>query len=426
MRQVQIQVAADAAAALRAIADAQGASTRMVPLGAPAHDHLVVLEIANDRLDDLVRAVSRAGIAGRWVILSEDLLALRTPDLAGIDRDLDVAPRSAMELLFGALCSLGSWRGLLIFAALSGLIAGYAMLLNASYLLIAAMLVAPLGAPVLVTVVGGACGDLPLVARGALRFVVGCGVLVAAAALLGALFGLDRPTELMEQVATLSLGSALVAVAAGIAGAESQIRSSRTTLVTATATGFLVAAALSPTSALLGFALVLGRGDYAAITSLQLALQFAGLVVGGLCAFAGRGIRPDSLLGRGASRRVRWGTAGAAAGLVAGLVAVQAIAGPAFVAADLSREAGETARAAIARIAGVDLVRLGLPLTAADVDPARAEVLFDVVVLARGPEAPARVEAEVRAAIEREVFALDPRLLPLVEVTVLAPPQSDG
>jgi uncharacterized membrane protein len=227
---------------------------------------------------------------------------------------------------------------------------------------------------------------------------------------------------MMGQVASLSIGGAVVALAAGAAGAQSLVQSERTSLVTATAAGFLVAAALSPTAAVLGLAVPLGRWDYAAAMAFQLALQFAALAVGGWLILAVFGVRAaDSSAGRG-SRAVRWGAGAALAVAVAALVTVQALTSPALLRADLSRRAEAAGRAAVAGVPGADLVEVEARFARAS--RREADVLLVVVRVEAAPDAAAdpALRERLRAAVHGEASALDPGIVPVVDVTVLSAP----
>jgi hypothetical protein len=425
VRQLFVQVPAEAAGEVVRLAGERGAEG---PVSLPAEGRggaarrLVVASLPNAAVGDFVAAVD-AALEDATFVLVPGVLPLRSPLDEVRHRVRDVDRRSTLELVLGALQSVGSWRGLIFYALFSGVIAAYGLLVNASYMLVAAMLVAPVGAPVMVATVGAAVGDARMVGRGALRFLAATCILVAAAVGMGFAYGLTASTAMMEQVASLSLGGALVALAAGAAGAQSLVQSERTSLVAATAAGFLVAAALSPTAAVLGLAVPLQRWDYAGLMAFQLALQFAALALGGWLILTVYGVRPaDASAGRG-SGLVRGTVGGGLAVAVAGLLALQLALQPGYVKADRARGAEEAAVQAIGRVADAGLVEVEARFTRADLRRHPGETLLLEVRV----EAPAGMDAagerelaaRVREAVRRAVAGVDPRMVPLVDVTVL-------
>lgn len=426
MRQLQVLVDEGEAARVMALAEEHDAFDPRAAKVADAdgrRQRMVMLTLPNDRVGAFVRRVADEVDDARFVLLPRGVLPVGTPLDRVADRISTVASLSSMELVLAALQSIGSWPSLLGYAAMSGIIAAYALVLGASYLLVAAMLIAPLGAPVMVAVIGAAIGDARMIGRGALRFVAGVAILVVSAAVVGYLYGLDGATGLMGQVSSISLGSGAIAVVAGAAGAESQVQSDRASLVTATATGFLVAAALSPTSGVLGLGLMLGRWDLVQVMAFQLLVQFVGLLAGGWGVLALHRIGPgDTTTGRG-SRGIRLAAPALAFAAVVALTAWQASAGPRFRHADDALRVDEAVSASVRSIPGVRLVSLSAEFTSAEVVRGEEAVLFDVVVQRLDASADdAAVEARVREAVSARTRIVGPRLRPFVRVSVLPPP----
>lgn len=385
---------------------------------------LVTLNVPNDQVGPLIWAVQDEVEDAQFVLPPQSVLPLEPPLSEVADKVRDVRYRSTMELVLGSLQSIGSWRGMLQYAFFSGVVAAYAVIFDATYLLVAAMLIAPMGAPAMVSAIGAAIGDWRMVGRGAVRFVAAILVLVACAALLGWAYGLSFSTSTMESITSLSAWGVLLAMVAGAAGAQSQVESDRSSLVTGTATGFLIAAALSPTAAVLGLALVLQRWSYVALMSFQLALQYVSIVgAGALLLVLLYGVRPDDPThGRGSSRWRNAFIAVAFAGVLA-LTVFQLSSGVTYSKADHSRDVVELAQQAIADVPGVALVEASARFTRPDLTDGSAEaVMVDVVVEKRvaGLEDRA-LETAVREAVQARLRTGLGDVVPFVRVSVLPP-----
>lgn len=151
-------------------------------------------------------------------------------------------PAAARVWLRTRLQSVGVWRGLLLFSVLAGVIGAYGLIFDVGNLLVAAMLVNPMGAPALVAVVAIAIGGARMFLRGGARF-----------------------------------GVSLLAQAAAV---------------------------LAPPAAVLGLAVPLGRWDYAGLMAFLLVLQFVAIAAGGWLSVHAVGVRPaEPGIGRGSAPR---------------------------------------------------------------------------------------------------------------------------
>lgn len=428
MRQIQIQVPGEDEQTVLRLAEEHGA---FAPVAGSVRrpdrpdGSLILLNLPNDGVGRFVDAVERGVAEAEFVLFPRGAIPFRKP-VSDIRREVrDVAPRSSLELVLGSLQSVGSWRGMLLYACFSGIVAAYGVIFSRGYLLTAAMLIAPLGAPAMVSVIGVTIGDWRMLVRGFARFWVAMLALAAAALLLGLAYPLTTSTEMMEEISNLSLWSVLLAVVGGAAGAQSQVQSERDSLVTATATGFLVAVALSPPSAVLGLAVALGRWDYVGQMTFIVILTYFGILLGGWGSLFLHGIGPGRETARRGAGRIRSWLLAAAAVLVVGLVGWQSTRGPSFRKADRSGEAIEQARAAVAEVRGVSLVEADAHFTRRDIRSGAAgeALLVDVVVERAGPASSVdSVEAAVRRAVEAALRSTSPGVVPYVDVTTLSPP----
>jgi uncharacterized membrane protein len=417
MRLLQVQVPLDEADRLRKLIGRHaGVWSSLVRAEGPEEEQTVLLSVSvsNRAVGELVSAVTREIPRSELILLPQGVLRV-APPLGEVDPHVhEVTRRSTLELVLSSLQSLGSWRGMVLYAVLSGIAAAYAVVLDAVHLLVAAMLIAPMGAPAIVSVVGIAIGDLRMFGRGAGRFAASIGVLIVIAAVFGALVGLEHPTTTMEQLTSISRWTGLLAVVAGAAGAQSQIQSERSSLVSGSATGFLVAAALSPTSAVLGLSLVIGRWESAWLMAFQLALQFSGIAAGGWMVLAGFGVKPDDqTVGRGI-RRWRWTLIGGISAAFAALVVLQSAAGASHARADLSRRAVSVAGEAAREVAGARPISVSARFTGAGAAGRAEPLLISIIVTAAderarpGGKLEDRVAESVRSALDRRLQGVVP------------------
>lgn len=425
MREVDIRIRESDAEIVQRIASEHGDPAPAVLALDDREDgpwRLVRVQVTNQRAGALMAAVAERVDDARITLNPTGLLPLSPPlhDLS--DRVSDVSSRSTLELVLDTMQSIGSWRGLLTYALISGLVAAYGVLFENAFLLTASMLIAPMGAPAMVAVVGVTLGATDMVRKGVVRFAAGLTLTTASAVALGLAYGIENPTSMMAEVTNLSVWFGLLAVAGGAAGAQALVRSERDSLVTATATGFLVAVALSPPSAVLGLSLALGRAEYALITGFMLLLTFFGVVVGGWISLRSFGVRPDDpTLGRGRSRRGMGMALTAALALVL-LVVWQSGPGPTLRKDDVIRQAARATSRAVSASSSYRLLESQVNVVQRDPEWIDGEGLIvrAMVVPARpgDPDPEAGVE-ELRDQIAVSIRASVEGVAPFVDVVVI-------
>jgi uncharacterized hydrophobic protein (TIGR00271 family) len=383
---------------------------------------VVLVDLPNDSVGRFVDAVSSDVGEATFVLVPIGSLAINTP----IDRMdaavRDVSTLSTMEVVASSLQSVGAWRGMLVYSLLAGIVGAWGVVFDVVYLLVAAMLINPMGAPAMVSVIGMAIGDSSMFARGGIRFLVSLLMQAAAALAFGLAYGLSVSTRVMEQVTSLSAWAALLALAAGAAGAHAQLKSERDSLVSGTAAGFMVAAALAPPAAVLGLALALARWDHVAVMAFLLLLQFVAIGAGGWITLHLLGVRPgDPSIGRGSVR----GRTALAAGVLAAMLAIVVLhstLGARFTKADLSRAALEIAHEAVAQSGGMFLIEANARFTRVQTPRHAGEALLFELVVEQEPGASigiAEAEARIRQRVRRLVAARMSGVAPFVRVTVL-------
>ncbi len=351
MKRIDVQVRSEDAPTVVRLGNAHGGfapSHHPVEVEQEAGWSLIMVNLPNAQVGSFVEAVESAVEKAAIVIPTGETIPVRSPVSDVRDRVARVTRRSTYELVLDVLQSIGSWQGMLLYAVVSGLVAAYGLIFGIPFLLTAAMLIAPLGAPAMVCVVGIAIGDAWMIRKGALRFSVALLVVIAAAAALGWAYDLAGASPLMETLTQVSVWSAVIGVAGGAAGALALAQADRDSLVTATATGFLVAVSLSPPAAVLGLALILGRWDYVVLQAFLVGLTAVGILLGGWAGLTLIGIRSSDFSGGRGRRWVRGWTLGSLVLILVGLVAWQFTQDARFRKADAIRLAESVAERVVA------------------------------------------------------------------------------
>ena len=107
---------------------------------------VVTVHISNSRVEYLLKQVEEIRDLN-VTLFPEGVIALRPPASEAPDQVTDVQQRSPLEVFLAGLQSVGSWWGFLSYAALGGIVVWIGLYTNTSYLLVAAMLIAPFAGP---------------------------------------------------------------------------------------------------------------------------------------------------------------------------------------------------------------------------------------------------------------------------------------
>lgn len=371
-------------------------------------------------LDDLQRLPDL-----RVTFAPQGVLALRPPAGEAPDQVRDVEPRSPIEVFLSALQSVGSWKGFLGYAFLSGVVVWIGLFTNTPYLLTAAMLIAPYAGPAMNVAVATARGDRGLIARGGARYFAGLAVGIATCAALTLLFDLKIPTTLMVETSQLSTVAVLLPLAAGAAGALNLSQSERSSLVSGAATGMLVAASLAPATGIVGMAAVLGRGDMVVSALQVLALQIVAINLAGALVFRAFGLAPQGpRYTRGDGRTVVLSLAVTVLAIAA-LLTWQLSTRPDLQHASRAQRAAEVVSEVVSGSPVAKLVEANVRFTRAEI-PGQ-ETLLGVLYVQRTTQAAPSdgdIARQLRGAIGRRLRERGFHVTPLVDITVLAPPEA--
>jgi uncharacterized hydrophobic protein (TIGR00271 family) len=221
----------------------------------------------------------------------QGVLALYPPQSQAPDQAVDVELRSPIEIFLSGLQSIGSWKGFLSYAVLTGIVVWIALYTNTEFLLVAAMLIAPFAGPAMNTAIATARGDTILLKNSLLRYFTAIAVTILISWFLTSIFDRNILTQLITERSKIPSTAILLALAAGAAGGINLIQSERDSLVSGAAVGMLVAASLAPPAGIIGIAAALNKWDIMISGIFLILLQLAGINFTGALVFRIAGLK---------------------------------------------------------------------------------------------------------------------------------------
>jgi uncharacterized membrane protein len=421
MRQVMVEIPRDRAARAVDIARRHGAVNLSRVDGSDAdgrHVALVLAHVSNHALEPLVSALQELDDL-RVSLLPVGALALHPPASAVADQVVDVTPRSPLEVYVAGLQSIGSWGGFLGYAVTGAVVVWLAVTTDAAYLLVGAMLIAPFAGPAVNTAIATARGDLHLLWRSLLRYVVALLVTAGTAAALTLLFHQRAATELMTSITSVPRSAVLLPMAAGAAGALHLAQSEQSSLVSGAAAGMLIAASLAPPAGVVGMVLVMGEHELLLPALFLLALQLGGINLAAALVLRAFGLSPRGARYDRGRDVVRVGSYVVTLAALAALGWWQFGSGPTEL--ERSSLAQRMREAVLAELSHDDRIRVvrarsSFPRAA---DPRGHTLLVELVVQRRdSADDVERIRREVVARVRRTAAAEEPSVAAVASVTV--------
>ncbi|BAZ69586.1 hypothetical protein NIES4106_43590 [Fischerella sp. NIES-4106] len=237
---------------------------------------LVLVHVSNRQVEQLFAKLEDLPNV-HITLLPTGVITLHPPDREAPQQVKNVEERSPVEVFLSGLQSVGSWQGFLGYAAVAGFVVWIGLYTNTSYLLVAAMLIAPFAGPAMNVAIATARGDRKLLGRSIIRYFAALVVTIVVAGVLSLIMRQNIATSLMIDSSQVSSVAVLLPLAAGAAGSLNLVQSDRSSLVSGAATGMLVAASLAPPAGIVGMASAMGRWDLAIDALFLLFLQLAGI-----------------------------------------------------------------------------------------------------------------------------------------------------
>ena len=385
----------------------------------------VVLHLPNAQVGPFMAALDPLPDA-RIALLPSGVVTLRPPAKEMADQAVDVTPRSPFEIFVSGLQSIGSWKGFLSYAVAAGVVVWLGLFTNTSYLLVAAMLIAPFAGPAMNAAIASARGDWNLLWHSVLRYFSALATTIVTTGVLSLVFRQDSATQMMSSVANISSTAVLLPLAAGAAGAVNLSQSERSSLVPGAAAGMLVAASLAPPAALIGMGSVISEWDMVSNGAFLLGMQLVGINLAGAIVFRLFGLRAEGpRLERGRSA-VTWAAGAVAITGIALLLLVQFGGGsPGLQRSTIEQRARSTVLSTVNTSPAAEPVDVDVRFTRADIS-GQNTLLVEVYV--QRPEGSdltdEELQQEMTLLIQKAILDENFNVTPLVAVTVVDPPMA--
>ncbi|NJN58236.1 MAG: DUF389 domain-containing protein [Leptolyngbyaceae cyanobacterium SL_5_9] len=384
---------------------------------------LVTIHVSNRKVEGLLEALE--GIPNLQITLNpRGVLSLQPPAEEAAQQVTDVAARSPIEVFLSGLQSVGSWKGFLGYAAAAGVVVWIGLFTNTTYLLVAAMLIAPFAGPAMNVALATARGDRHLLGRSLVRYFAALIVAIAVAAFLSFVLRQQVITEQMAATSAISAVAVLLPIVAGAAGALNLVQSERSSLVSGAATGMLVAASLAPPAGLVGMAGAMGRWDLTINGGFVLLLQLVGINLSAAIVFRLYGI---SAQGARYKRGKAWAFPAiliVTVGAIASLLTWQFSNLPDLQRSSITQRATADIKTVVDESGLAELVEANVRFTRPDIQGQNTLLATVYVQQQNTSQSPEAIQAQLTQDIQTYLLSQDFNVTPLVNVTVLQAPES--
>lgn len=428
MRQLTIQVDRGCGQKVLALAYELGAAnvSLAAAVGRSGPVEVAIVSLQNRQVGELLSALESELPRAEVSLLPSASLSISLPTDDIPEELTDVQPRSPIEVFLEGVQSIGSWRSYLTYAAVAGVIVWIGLYTNRVSLLVASMLIAPFGGPAMNVAIASARGDSHLLKRNVLRYFAGLAMMIGVTFSLSLLFGQAIATNQMVSNSEISTTAVLLPLAGGVAGALQLVQSERSSLVSGTAIGMLVAAALAPPAGLVGMAIAIGQFEMAASGVFLLLLQLVGINLACAVVFRLYGLKPGGAVYARGQRRVFPAALGLSTLVLSLLLALQfgITDSPAFVRSSRAQRAANVIQETVNRDPHASLVESEVRFTRANI-PDQTTLLGTVYVQLREGQSVSADSTSQRLTteIQQQLLAEGFNVTPLISVTVLMPPE---
>ena len=355
-------------------------------------------------------------------LIPQGVLPMTPPDAKVADEITDVSSLSPVEIWLNALQSIGSWWSFLGYTVAAGVVVWAGMFTNTIYLLVAAMLIAPFAGPAMNTAIATSTGDVDLLWRSLLRYAVSILVMICTTVTLSIILQLRTASGTMVDVSEVSSMAVLLPLAAGAAGALNLALAERSSLVSGTAVGVLVAASLAPPAGLIGMAAAIGRWDMTLSAAFVLGLQLLAINLGGTVVLRLFGLNTSGTRYQRGSRRLFYASVATSLVLLGLLLAWQFTSPVELQRSTITGRAVGVVEETLSQSELAELVEANLRFTRPS--NSNQKTLLGIIYVRRG-EGVSLSDAEIQSRLKQELSAdlnrFDPEITPLLQVSVLSP-----
>ncbi|HTL89534.1 MAG TPA: DUF389 domain-containing protein [Leptolyngbya sp.] len=383
---------------------------------------LLIVHVSNRQVEDLLAKLEDLQDV-HLTLLPTGVIALRPPASDTPQQVVNVTARSPIEIFLSGLQSVGSWRSFLAYAGVAGVVVWIGLYTNTSYLLVAAMLIAPFAGPAMNTAIATARGDLQLLGRSVVRYFSALSVTIVITFLLSLIFQQQIPTTLMLSTSQVSAVAVLLPLAAGAAGALNLVQSERSSLVSGAAAGMLVAASLAPPAGIIGMGSAIGRWDITVGGLFLLFLQLFGIHLSAASIFRLYGLKSKGSRYSRGKKQVFPIALGVSFCLLAALLTWQFWNSPQLERPTLAQRANAEIQKTIEQVGIAPLVEANVRFTRADIADQNT-LLADVYVQRQAGSSisATQIRDRLTRSIQTRLLEQGFKVTPLVNVTVLDAP----
>ena len=355
-------------------------------------------------------------------LIPRGVLPMTPPDAKVADEITDVSALSPVEIWLNALQSIGSWWSFLGYTVAAGIVVWAGMFTNSVYLLVAAMLIAPFAGPAMNTAIATSTGDVDLLWRSLLRYAVSILVMICTTVAVSIILQLRTASVTMVDVSEVSSMAVLLPLAAGAAGALNLALAERSSLVSGTAVGVLVAASLAPPAGLIGMAAAIGRWDMTLSAAFVLGLQLLAINLGGTVVLRLFGLNTSGTRYQRGSRRLFYASVATSLVLLGLLLAWQFTSPVELQRSTITGRAVGVVEKTLSQSELAELVEANLRFTRPS--NSNQKTLLGIIYVRRG-EGVSLSDAEIQSRLKQELSAdlnrFDPEITPLLQVSILSP-----
>lgn len=384
---------------------------------------LVIVYLPNARVEEFLGEIENIEQL-HVTLLPQGIMPLQPPPEEVPDKVMDVQPKSPLEVFLAGLQSVGSWKGFIAYAVAGGIVVWIGLYTNSSFLLVASMLIAPFAGPAMNTAIATARGDGLLLRKSLIRYISSITVTIVVTCLLSLILNQELATNSMVESSKVSAVAVLLPLIGGAAGALNLVQSERSSLVSGTAVGMLVAAALAPPAGTTGMAISLGMWGMALNCVFLLILQLVGINIAAAIVFRLYGL---SATGARYKRGRKWVfpvTLAITSAILIALLSLQFTSGANLQRSSLEQRANARVQQVINDSDLAKLVRSNVSFTSANIEG--QNTLLCLVYVQRPKDVTlsnGEISDRLTELIQNSLTQQDFSATPLVSVSVLEPPK---
>lgn len=384
---------------------------------------IVYATFSNRKVEEFISEINKFEDV-QITLIPQGVMAMYPPDDQAPEQVTDIETRSPIEIFLSGLQSIGSWKGFIGYSVITSIVVWIGLFTNTSYLLVAAMLIAPFAGPAMNTAIATARGDWPLLRQGMIRYFVSISITIAGTCLLSLILNQEIATPLMVDTSQISFAAVMLALSAGAAGALNLVQSERDSLVSGAAVGMLVAASLAPPAGIVGMAVAIGKWEMAVSGIFLLFLQLIGINLTGSLVFRLFGLNSEGPRYDRGKKNIFVTSFFITVGLAGAVLYLQLHQSP-----DLQRSSrAQRAAAEIQNIVKtnnqVDLIESNVRFTRTNIEGQNS--LLCVIYVQVKPDAKSKSRDALRNSlirtIQQELLNRGFQVTPLVDVILIDPP----